>query len=289
MSRIHHILVTGATGKQGGAVARHLHQAGFSVYALTRRPDTLPARRLQEQGITLRVGNLDDRGSLDRALAGIEGVFSVQNYWEPGVGMAGEIRQGMTLADAARAAQIQHYVQSTMADAPTVAGVEHFVSKQAIEQYLATTGLPTTRIGTVYFMDNLLDPQMGGRMTFPVLAGSLRPETPFQMIAVDDIGAIAAAVFQDRARWIGTKINVAGDVLTVGAMKAVYRQVTGRRPPPWRIPAWVLRRFNRDFAAQLRWHTSVGWRFDHTEAATIHPGLMTFAQFLQRYLPYGFR
>ena len=285
MQRDKLILVAGATGKQGGAVARHLLQAGFKVRALTRTPDSDRATRLQAQGAEIAVGNLDDCASLLRASAGAYGVFSVQNYWERGVGFDGEIRQGRNLADAAQQSGVTHFVQSTMADAPSFQGVDHFESKVAIEQYVDRLRLPRTFIGTVYFMDNLLDPKMGGPMTFPLLSGSLKPSTPFHMVAVEDIGAIVATVFQHPQQFIGEKLNVAGDILTVPQMKDVYRQVMGKQPRAYWIPAWVLRVLNKEFAQQLQWHNRIGWTFTPQRAKHVHPGLMSFDQFIRTYHP----
>jgi uncharacterized protein YbjT (DUF2867 family) len=211
----------------------------------------------------------------------------VQNYWEHDVGYEGEIRQAKLVADAAKQAGVTHYVQSTMADAVSFHGVEHFESKAVVEHYIDLVGLPRTFIGTVYFMDNLLDPTMGGSMTFPVLSGTLNPQTLFHMIAVDDIGAMAAAVFRNPEQFIGEKLNVAGDVLTVGEMKDVYRHVMGKRPRAYRIPAWVLRLMNKEFAQQLHWHNCVGWTFTVERARDIHPGLMSFEQFLRIHRPTG--
>ena len=88
------VLVTGATGQQGGAVATHLLKDGWDVRALVRDPDKEQAQALLSQGVQLVQGDLYDRASLDRAVDGIYGVFSVQNYWLPDVGYDGEIKQG---------------------------------------------------------------------------------------------------------------------------------------------------------------------------------------------------
>jgi uncharacterized protein YbjT (DUF2867 family) len=126
------ILVTGATGKQGGAVTRHLLKNGFKVRALIRDPESLAAKQLLAQGATIVVGNLDDRDSLQQAVVGVDGVFSVQNYWGKGIGYEGEIRQGKNLADVAKSAGVHHFVQSTMADGRTFPNqLEHFNSKQS--------------------------------------------------------------------------------------------------------------------------------------------------------------
>ncbi|MFB9990788.1 NmrA/HSCARG family protein [Deinococcus oregonensis] len=277
------ILVTGATGKQGGAVARSLLDAGFPVRAMTRDLSKPAARFLAKQGAEVVAGNLDDPTSLQRALEGVYGVFSVQNYWEKNVGFNGELRQGKNLGDAARAADVQHFVQSTMARAKTFQGVEHFEAKRAVERALKELGLPVTLIGTVYFMDNLLDPKMGGSLTLPILSGALGRDTPFQMMAVEDLGPIVTAVFQHPHRYIGERIDVAGDLLTVGEMKAIYRQVSGKRPKAYPLPTWLLQVMNREFAAQLRWHNRREWTFGAREAQATYPGMTTFEQFLRQH------
>jgi len=103
------VLVTGATGNQGGAVADHLLKGGeFAVRALTRDPEKPAARALAGRGAEVVEGDLDDRASLDRALAGVYGVFSVQNFWE--TGYEREVEQGERMADAARDAEVDHSV-----------------------------------------------------------------------------------------------------------------------------------------------------------------------------------
>jgi uncharacterized protein YbjT (DUF2867 family) len=275
------ILVTGATGKQGGAVSRHLLQAGFRVRALTRKPESIASKRLLGQGAELVAGDLDDYSSLQNAVRDVYGVFSVQNYWEKGVGYSGEIRQGQQMAEAAKQAGVSHYVQSSMAKGENFDGIEHFKSKLAVETYVAQMGLPATIIGTVYFMDNVLDPKMGGVMTFPTLAGSLRADIPFHLLAVDDLGGMVAAVFKDRYRFIGQRVDVASDCLTIAQMKAIYRQTSGKYPKSWRIPAWLLRLLNQEFALQLQWHNKIGWRFGLDNVKSIYPHLTSFQHFLR--------
>src|SRR5687767_439920 len=96
------ILVTGATGKQGGAVVRHLSKqservdAPFRVRAFTRDPSKESARRLRSEGVEVVQGDLDDAVSVERALEGADGVYSVQNFWETGFDR--EVEQGIRLA-----------------------------------------------------------------------------------------------------------------------------------------------------------------------------------------------
>src|SRR4051812_4292432 len=121
------ILVSGATGQQGGAVARSLLKRGFPVRALIRDLEKSEARALAEGGAELVRGDLEDRSSLERALEGVYSVFSVQNFYEGGY--EGEVRQGETLADAAKAAGVQHVVYSSVGSAHRETGIPHFDSK----------------------------------------------------------------------------------------------------------------------------------------------------------------
>jgi uncharacterized protein YbjT (DUF2867 family) len=160
------VAVCGATGKQGGAVARALVNAGFRIRGLTRAPDSEAARKLERLGVEMRRADLEDRSALEAAFDGAWGVFSVQNYYEKGVGYEGEVRQGRNVVDAAVAAGARHLTQSTMADALDADEVLHFRSKFEIERLIRQSGLSHTLLGTVWFMDNLHDQKMGGEMNF---------------------------------------------------------------------------------------------------------------------------
>src|SRR4028119_516543 len=109
------ILVTGATGNQGGSVARELLASGYRVKAMTRNPTSEAAQALAAQGAELIGADLDDPSSLERALADLWGVFAVQNTWEAGVER--EEEQGKRIAEIARRQGVQHYVYSSVGSA----------------------------------------------------------------------------------------------------------------------------------------------------------------------------
>jgi uncharacterized protein YbjT (DUF2867 family) len=226
------ILVTGATGRQGGAVARHLLRAGFPVRALARTPSSPAANALRELG----------------------------------------------------AAGVHHFVQASVAGSDAAQGVKHFECKGVIERYVDELGLPRTFLGEVFYMDNFADPKEGG-MILPFLAGSLRPETRLHMIAVDDIGAIATVVFENPGEYLGRKIDIAGDRLTVAGMRDTYHRVTGRRARRWAIPGFVARLISGEMVRQLRWNNDPGWRFGLEESFRIHPGMTTFERYLRELQP----
>jgi uncharacterized protein YbjT (DUF2867 family) len=121
-------------------------------------------------------------------------------------------------------------------------------------------GLPRVFLGTVFFMDNIDDRSMGGPLLFPMLAGTLGAHTRLEMLAVADIGRAAAAVFADPARYVGTRIDLVGDLLTVPEMREAYRLATGRRAWGWALPTALARRLNGEFTEQLEWQRDVGFR-----------------------------
>src|SRR6186713_356838 len=185
------IAVTGATGQQGGAVARKLLADGWKVRALTRDVSKPAAQALSQAGAELVAGDMDSRSELDAAFQGAYGVFSVQNYWLPTVGFDGEIRQGKNVADAAKAAGVQHLVYSSVGSAHRGLGQKHFESKWMIEQYIHTLDVPYTILRPVAFMDN-----NNWRRAY-ILSGTytgmgLLPEKGVQNIAVEDIGEFVA-------------------------------------------------------------------------------------------------
>ena len=274
------VLITGATGRQGGATARAMLMQGWRVRALVRNPEAAAARDLEAAGAELATGDLEDRASLAAAVQGVHGVFSVQNYWGKGVGYDGEIRQARHLAEEASTAGVRHFVQASIADCDRAPGVEHFACKHEIEKLVDELGLPRTFLRTVFFMDNFLDPKVG-KLMFPVLAGALRSDQPLHMVATSDVGRVAADVFAAPERYLGETLNVAGDALTVAEMRAAYERTTGKQPPRWRMPAWAFRLVNAEMAKQLAWNNEDGWRFAVDEVREQHPGVMDFEAFLR--------
>ena len=283
------VLVTGATGAQGGALARELLSRGHQVRAMTRNPDRPAARRLAELGATPVAGNLDDEASLERACEGVDAVFAVQNYWEAGVGYEREIAQGCKLARACERAGVSHLVQTSVSGCDRAPKVEHFHSKYVIEQYIDSLGLPRTFLREVFFMENLYEPVLGNgkrrvdpALVLAVLGGCLGNDTRLHMVTVEDIAMFATLAIELPDEWIGTTVDVASDAPTVGEMKESFRRVTGRRiwyPP---MPLWLLRRFNAEAARQYDWNLDPGWDIDVDALRQRFPQLTTFENFLSR-------
>lgn len=170
-----------------------------------------------------------------------------------------------------------------MAQGTRIDGIEHFESKRAICDHVKKIGLPYTVIGTVYSMDNFLDPKRGGAMTFPTLSGTLKKNTKMHMLALDDLGAIATHIITNRERFLGKYIDVESDCLIVSEMMRVYERVSGKTPKSWSLPAWALRLFNKDFAMQLAWQNDLGWSFSLEPSRSMNPALTSFEQFISKH------
>lgn len=252
------VLVTGVTGKQGGAVARHLLDKGFSVRGMTRKPESNPAMELSSLGAEIVQGNLDDATSLEAAVRGAWGVFAVQTMAE--VGVEGEVEQGIRLAQIARAEGVEHYVYSSVASAQHRTGIPHFESKWQIEQSVRSLGFAGyTILRPVFFMENLISPWVlqGDTLVVP-----LAPTTVVQMIAVDDIGKFGALAFE-RARQLNREeIDIAGDASTMPGAAEVLSKALGRKISYSRAPIEPVRQSNPDMAMMFEWFEEVGYNVD---------------------------
>lgn len=275
----HTILVSGATGQQGGAVARHLMKRGFRVRALTRRPDQEAARALAEAGAEVVRGDFDDRASLDRALEGVYGAFSVQTFFEAGV--ESETRWGRTFAEAAKDAGVEHFVYSSVGGAERRTGIPHFESKWQIEEHVRALDLPATILRPVGFMENwgglAKDAILGGQLPQP-----LSPDTPLQQIAVDDIGAFAALAFSDPDEWIGRALELAGDEVTMTEMADIFSRVLGREVEYVQVP-WeaFAEQAGEEATTMFRWFENEGYKADIPTLREIRPALTRFEPFLR--------
>jgi uncharacterized protein YbjT (DUF2867 family) len=269
------ILVTGATGKQGGAAVRHLHAKGFAVRALTRDANKPAARALS--GVEVVTGTLDDEVSVRKAVDGVYGVYSVQTIEE---GIDAEIRQGKRLADLAREAGVSHFVYSSVAAADQGTGIPHFDSKSEIENHLRALGMPHTIFRPVYFMENwfwLLDSMRQGTLVQP-----LSPATRLAMVAVDDIGAFIALAFESPERWLNRAFVLAGDELSMSEIAARFGAKLGREVKYVQAP-WdqFESRAGHELTVMYRWFEDHGYKVDVSKVRAEYPGLHSFDAWLK--------
>jgi uncharacterized protein YbjT (DUF2867 family) len=270
------IVVTGATGNQGGATARHLLDDGWPIRIFVRDPTKPSAVEFAAAGAEVCVGNFEDPASLAHAFEDAYGVYSVQTWRGPG-GVEAEVAAGVAVAEAAAAAGVSHLVYSSVGGADRAPELTHFVSKLRIEQRIAELGIPATVLRPTLFMDNFkwqADGIRAGR-----LVQGVRPTTRLQMIAVDDIGGLAARAFGAPEDWIGTTIEIAGDELTMPEVAAIFARRVGHEVE------YVSTEDNRpgdreESRRMTAWFETDGYRADIPALRALHPPLKDFQTYV---------
>ena len=301
------IAVVGATGVQGGGLARAIladPSSGFSVRAITRDPNKDNAKALAAKGAEVVSANLDDVESLKKAFAGAHGVFGVTNFWEH-FSAEKEKAQAKNIADAAKAAGVKHVVWSTLEDTRQFMSaddkrmpmlqekyrVPHFDAKAEANAYFS--GVPSTMLNTSFYWDNLfmfgLAPKKGddGQYAWAFPMGNAR----LAGIAGEDIGKCALGIFKAGDRYIGKTVGIAGEFLTIdqmgqslsknlglGAVK--YNAVEPDVYRSWGFPGademGNMFQADRDFEKQMMANRNLD------EARKLNPALQTFDQFVNK-------
>ena len=190
------VLVTGATGQQGGAVAKVLHRDGHTVRAITRNPETDQAKLLADQGIELITDDFNDSQTIVRAAEGVDAAYLMSTPFESSP--AAETENGQQAIDALKAAGVGHVVHSSVGSADKKTGIPHFESKFAVEQHLIASGVSYTISAPVFFMENHISPWAQPPLSSGKLALAMPADQKLQQIAVSDIGAFGAHLIERR-------------------------------------------------------------------------------------------
>jgi len=284
------ILVAGATGLQGGAVARHLLKlAKFEVRCLTRRPDSEAAKAFKQLGADMVKADLDDPASLKLALRGCTGVFGVTNYWEA---FQREYQQGVNLIDAASDAEVSHLVLSTLPSAAKISSgaivLSHFESKARMEEHARLRGVPFTFVHVAFYFENFVNyfsprKQADGTYGF----GFPLAEAPLASLAVDDTGGVVTAIIENRAEFLGATVEIVGDQMSAGQFAQIMSRVLRRKVTYNHIPrdAYAALGFPgaRDLADMfefLRVHVP-SRRAEIAQCRRLYPSMQTFEAWLQ--------
>jgi uncharacterized protein YbjT (DUF2867 family) len=255
------IAVVGATGAQGGGVARSILAdpgSGFSLRALTRDPSKDAAKALADAGAEVVQADIDDEASVTTAFEGAYGAYCLTNFWEHFSGDR-EVAQAQNVANAAKAAGVQHAIWSTFEDTrkwvpldddrmPTLQGhykVAHFDAKASADHFFTDAGVPTTFLYTSFYWENFIffgsGPARGEdgvlALTFPL------GEAKMPSIAVADIGKFAYQLFKDPGRFIGNTVGVAGDHLSGQEMAEAFTKALGEEVRYNDVDADVYRSF----------------------------------------------
>ncbi|KAL1857056.1 hypothetical protein Daus18300_010504 [Diaporthe australafricana] len=300
------VLVTGATGKQGGAVVKSLIQAktDFKIFAVTRNTSSPAAQKLGDlsSNVSLVQGDLDDPAAIFEnakkvASVPICGVYSMQTPMIKGQTVDIEIKQGKALIDESLRNGVDHFVYSSVDrggekrsfDNPTP--VPHFASKHRVEQYLLekTSGgsMGWTILRPTGFMDNYVPGSMA-KIFFTAWKVNINKEAPQQLIAVSDIGHFAARALMFPEKYKGRAISLAGDELTFDQAAAVFKQRIGQNmPTTFGLVASLALWAAKDIGTMFKWMNDDGFGANVEELRKEHPELMDFGTYLEFHSGFG--
>jgi uncharacterized protein YbjT (DUF2867 family) len=256
------VLVAGATGQQGGAVADRLlsgDHGDFDVHALSRSPESDACQLLADRGATIVEGDLGDKDTLRPAVENVDAVFCVTQFFT--AGHEGEVEHGTNLAEVAADVGVEHFVFSSVGGAERDTGIPHFDSKYEIEERIRDLGLPATIIRPVFFMQNFEGQRED--ITDGTFALPLAEDVSVQIINVDDIGGLAAEALADPERYKGQAIELAGDEGTLEEMAQVFTEVTGVDIEAQHVPVDVAReQMGEEYAVMFEWFNEHGYEAD---------------------------
>lgn len=276
------IVVTGATGRQGGAVARHLSSDGWQVRAVTRNPRGKRALQLATHGASVVQADMGDPPALRRAFAGAYGVYSVQNPMIGGV--EAEVVHGKNVAAVALETGVEHVVYGSAGTGQADTGVGSWDSKLAVQEYMNQLGLPLTVLRPMAFMELMTDRAFfPAASTWHVMPKLMGDERPVYWLSVDDLGAIAAKAFAEPGRFLGADLKLTSDIRTLAECREIWREVKGSSPRSFPMPVRLFERFvGTDLTTMWRWLRTAHFDVDTTETLKILPTAKTVRDWLER-------
>ena len=260
MNKPQTVLVTGATGNQGSAVAKALLKHNHKVIALTRNKESDAAKGLQRLGAKIIEGSLDTPELLIDTLKQADTLFLMGSPIETSV--AQEAAQGIAIAEAAKAANIGHLVYSSVANANKNTGIPHFESKFAIEQHIRSLGVPFTICAPVAFMENVVAPWSIEAFKTGKIVQALPSEIKLQQLSLRNLGEFVVSVIEKRESVFGQRYDIAGDEVSGNEMAEILTQATRQTISYESFPTAELRKFDDDMATMFDWLNNIGYDVD---------------------------
>ena len=259
MSQSKLVLVAGATGKQGGACVEALLTRGHQVRALTRNSASPAARRLHQQGVEIAVGDFTDHASLVRAARGVDAVYAMSTPYEQGAEK--EIAQGITMADAAKAAGVAHLVYSSVASANRATAFRILTANMKSKSTFKhpASPAPSSPRSTSW---RICCSRGCLRAASGKLAMALPASRSLQQIATANIGAFVATVIERGDTVFGRRFDIAGDEVTGKEAAAILSKVTGREVHYEGFPPDVLRPQSEELPLMFEWFDTTGYAAD---------------------------
>ena len=257
--------MTGATGNQGGAVVDHLLASDeqFDVRGLTRDATSDAAQALEDRGVTMVEGDLEEPETLRDPVDDADAVFAVTNFWTQGYDA--QVQQGKNLADVAADVGVDQFVFSGVGSHDEDTGIPHFDSADEIDRHVRDLDLPWTILKPVFFFENLEafaeDIVDDGTLALPLAEG-----VPLQMVSNDDVGHAAAVALENPEEFVGTAHDLAGDELTLEETATILSEVTGVDVEAVHVPIEdAYESFGEEFTVMCEWFNEVGYSADIAE------------------------
>lgn len=285
-SKIGKVLLIGVTGGTGGNVVKgFLEQGVTNLRAITRKIDLKrpSLSKLSDAGVELFEANLDDEDSLSAAFAGISAVYCHATSADSAKPDPLEIERAHRVAQAAKKANIKHFVYNSAGGADRNSGISHIEQKYKVEQILKQA-VPTTMLRACLFMEEFWKKYTRPSILKGVFRFSIGSDKPLHLITTKDMGRVAAYVMKHPSKYIGKEIELAGDMLTPKQMAEAFSKAQGRQVVYKEIPAWIfLLLLRRELFALIVWYRTKGYQADvkHLREEEF-PGLLTtFSEFLE--------
>ncbi|WP_273567360.1 NmrA/HSCARG family protein [Maribacter halichondriae] len=244
------IFVTGITGNQGGAVARHLLRENQAVIGLTRNSNSEKAKQLKAQGATIVEGNLDDPSTFQSDLDKVDAIFLVQALQ----GKDNEIRQGKGFIDNLKPQNNIHLVYASVLGADLDTGVPHFESKFELEKYIKSKDLKYTILRPASFYENHLFPRVASDIRKGKYISPLIKSCKQQMIGVDVIGKIAAKVISNSENYMGKTLSLATDEWSIEEIPQLFSEAINKPVKYKKLPSIITRlAMGKDLAKMFKY------------------------------------
>ncbi|MBD2607589.1 NmrA family NAD(P)-binding protein [Scytonema hofmannii FACHB-248] len=286
-SKVGKVLLIGVTGGTGGNVIKGFREQQLSnLRAITRKIDlNRPSlSKMSEVGVELVEANLDDENSLAAAMNGISAIYCHATSADSAKPDPLEVERAKRVAQAAKQAEIKHFVYNSAGGADRNSGIPHIEQKYKVEQILSSADLPTTMLRACLFMEEFWKKYTRPSILKGAFPFSIQPDKPLHLITTIDMGRVAAYVMKNPDKYIGQEIELAGDVLTPKQLAEAFSQAQGTTVVHKETPAWIfLLLFQKELYALIQWYRHKGYQADVQHLRQEFPGLLTtFDEFLQQ-------
>ncbi len=276
------IFVTGATGNQGGAVARQLSAKGFHVRALCRNTVSPAAQELKKLNVELVTGDLDEPSSYRNFLQDADGVFSLQIFSK---GIEKEKKQGIALASLSKESGVKHFLYSSVIGADANTGIPHWESKNVIEQHIKQSGLSYTILRPSSFFENFLLPPVKSRILKGKLVTPTAKNKVQQFISASDVGRISTMIFMDPEKYRGRTINIGAEQMDMQHVAAIFSKVMGKEIKYQQLPGLITRLvMGSDLSKMFKWinHNDALFIKDLDTLKKEFPGMLSLEDWIRK-------